>query len=178
MKIYITGSERVSECHLKVHETNLNALFSYYHISLISVPVRNCTRMWTNCWHLALFTAEYSLWVNKSGMVTFPQWKASLLYTWQSWETQSCFVREINVSIQKSNYSELFFRLFSNYPQKPVASWNSNDNAQALSFEFQEAIWIYMQTSQCVLLTLRSLQIYDLAEWAWLWEIQCLKLSR
>lgn len=79
MKIYITGSERVSECHLKVHETNLNALFSYYHISLISVPVRNCTRMWTNCWHLALFTAEYSLSVNKSGMVTFPQWKASLL---------------------------------------------------------------------------------------------------
>lgn len=112
MKIYITGSERVSECHLKVHETNLNALFSYYHISLISVPVRNCTRMWTNCWHLALFTAEYSLSVNKSGMVTFPQWKASLLYAWQSWETQSCFVREINVSIQKSNYSELFLGFF------------------------------------------------------------------
>lgn len=127
MTIYITGSERVSECHLKVHETNLNALFPYYHISLISVPVRNCTRMWTNCWHLALFTAEYSLSVNKSGMVTFPQWKASLCGNHE--KTQSCFVREINISIQKSNYSEFFFRLFSNNPQKTVASWNSNDNA-------------------------------------------------
>lgn len=48
MKIYITGSERVSECHLKVHETNLNALFSYYHISLIRVflsgTVQECER--------------------------------------------------------------------------------------------------------------------------------------
>lgn len=57
MKIYITGSERVSECHLKVHETNLNALFF-----LLSHKLNKCScqELYKNVNELLTFGFVYS----------------------------------------------------------------------------------------------------------------------
>ncbi len=103
-------------------------------------------------WHSALFTVEYNVSVRDSGLVGFPYSMCGCDET-----IQSCFVSEINASIQMSHHSEtVSFFLFSKYPQRLNGF---------LKFKWQRAIISKQLGSELITLMLLQQSRTSLAPW-------------